>query len=78
MVVLLASRQLTRVINQSQNAIYAEKIQGIWSMLYGSERLLQKTGLVEAYAKEIKDSAVKELRQIYYQNAATVCPPNAM
>ena len=68
-VLLMADIQLTRIIDESQDAVYAEKIEAIWGSLHRSNERLKKTGLVEAYADDFKESALKDLRQTYYKHA---------
>jgi len=66
-VILVADFQLTRIIDRSQDAIYAEKQDVIWELLNRTDARLQKTGLVEAYGEDFKQSAVSSLRQAYYR-----------
>ena len=66
-VLLLANNQLTRIIDKSQDAVYAEKVEAILELFHRSNERLQKTGLVEAYAEDFKEASLKVLRQTYYQ-----------
>ena len=68
-VLFMADRQLTRIIDESQEAIYAEKIESIRELLYQRNERLRQTGLVEAYFEDFKDSSLKVLRQAYYKHA---------
>ncbi len=65
-ILLIADSKLTRIINTSKNALYKEKVDTIWSVLYQNNERLQKTGLVEAYLEDFKKSTLKELRHTYY------------
>jgi len=66
-VLLAADIQLTQIIDKSQNAMYAERIATILGILTRSNERLQKTGLVEAYVADFKESALRVLRQTYYK-----------
>ncbi|MBI9093084.1 MAG: HAMP domain-containing protein [Desulfobacterium sp.] len=72
---MIADKQLTRIIDKSQNAMYAEKVDVIWDTLNRAENRLQKTGLVEAYADDFKESTVEELRKAYYKHPNQVIYP---
>ena len=61
--------QLTRILDKSQNAMYAEKIETIWGDLDRKNALLHKTGLVEAYVEDFEEASLKILRQTYYKQA---------
>ncbi|MCP4397320.1 MAG: PAS domain S-box protein [bacterium] len=65
-ILLAADIQLTRIIDRSQNAVYAERVEAIWGTLKKSNNRLQKTELVEAYIEDFKESTLKVLRQTYY------------
>ncbi len=67
-VLFVADKQLTRIINESQNALYVEKIEAILTNLDRSNERLKKTGLIEAYAEDFQESAIKHLRQMYYKH----------
>ncbi len=66
-VMVLSNIQLTRIIDRSQNVMYAEKVDAILTTLGRSDDRLKKTGLVEAYADDFRRSALKALRQTYYK-----------
>ncbi|MCF6187863.1 MAG: ATP-binding protein [Desulfobulbaceae bacterium] len=68
-VLLVADRQLTRIIDESQEAVYAEKIESIRELLHRRNERLRQTGLVEAYFEDFKESSLKVLRQAYYNHA---------
>lgn len=67
-ILLLATNQLTRIIDQSQNEVYAEKIAAIKSSLARRHERLKQTGLVEAYVDDFKQSSLEVLRQTYYDD----------
>jgi len=67
-VLFIANNQLIRIIDESQNAVYTEKIEAIWGSLHRSNERLMKTGLVEAYAEDFKEASLKVLRQTYYRH----------
>jgi len=66
-VLIVADNQLTQIIDRSQHAIYAEKVDVIWEELNRTDARLQKTGLVEAYSEDFKIAALKEFRDTYYK-----------
>ena len=63
-VLFIANKQLIRIIDESQNVVYTEKIETIWGNLHRTNERLMKTGLVEAYAEDFKEASLKVLRQI--------------
>ncbi len=65
-VLMVADHKLIEIIDHSQNAIYSERVDVIWSVLNQAEERLQKTGMTEAYAEGFQDSALKKLRNRYY------------
>ncbi len=67
-VLFIGDIQLTRIIDESQDAVYAEKIEAIWGSLHRNNERLKKTGLVEAYAEDFKEASLKILRQTYYRH----------
>lgn len=67
MVLFTADKQLTRIIDESQNAVYTEKIDTILTSLYRSNERLRKTGMMEAYVEDFKESSIKAFRQSYYK-----------
>ena len=50
-VLFVGNIYLTRIIDESQDVAYAEKIESIWGILNRSNERLKKTGLVEAYSE---------------------------
>jgi PAS domain S-box-containing protein len=58
--------QLRPIVDKSQGEIYLEKLDVIWSNLSRIDQKLQKTGLVEAYIDDFKNSAVSGLKNTYY------------
>ena len=68
-VLFIGDIYLTRIIDESQDAAYAEKVESIWGGLNRSNERLKKTGLVEAYAEDFKERSLKLLRQSYYKYA---------
>ncbi|NOX25923.1 MAG: response regulator [Deltaproteobacteria bacterium] len=66
-VLLTAKWQLSRIIDHSQSAVYAEKIATITDSLERSNTRLQKTGLVDAYRDDFQQTALRDLRQSYYR-----------
>lgn len=66
-VLIMADTQLTRIIDESQHAVYAEKIETIMGNLHRSNERLKQTGLVEAYAADFREASLKILRQSYYK-----------
>ena len=66
-VLLLAKSELTKIIDKSQQDIFAEKIDVVWGNLKRMDDRLQKTGLVEAYREDFENSALKTLQESYYK-----------
>jgi len=66
-VIFVADKQLTKIIDDSQNAMYTEKLNTIWETINRTNNRLQKTGLVEAYSKDFRDSVIKTLKATYYK-----------
>ena len=74
-ILLVAHHQLVRIIDQSQNEMYAGKVDVIHTTLARVNERLQQTGLVEAYEADFKASVLQELRNTYYkQPGAQVYP----
>ncbi|WP_051305941.1 ATP-binding protein [Desulfogranum mediterraneum] len=69
-VLFFADKQLTRIIDESQSALYVEKVEAILTNLGIRNERLRKTGLVEAYVEDFKQSAIKHLRQSYYKHTS--------
>jgi len=65
-VLLLANYQLYGIIDKSQRAVYAEKLDSILGTLKRQYQRLRVTGMVEAYEADFKESVLKALRQTYY------------
>jgi len=66
-ILLTAKYQLSRIIDHSQLAVYSEKIATVTDFLQRSNVRLQKTGLVDAYRDDFQQTALKNLRQVYYK-----------
>jgi PAS domain S-box-containing protein len=66
LVLVVANDKLTRIIDQSQNAMYTEKLNVLWSVLGQADERLRRTGWIEAYAEDFQNSAVKSIRDSYY------------
>jgi PAS domain S-box-containing protein len=65
-ILLIADRQLNKILDKSQTEIFHEKLEHIWIELDRSESRLQKTGLVEAYVDDFKNSVLTQLSEAYY------------
>lgn len=65
-VLTLANIKLNRIIDNSQHAVYSEKLATILGILQTSQKRLKKTGLAEAYESQFKASAVKALQHSFY------------
>jgi signal transduction histidine kinase/CheY-like chemotaxis protein len=68
-VLFIGDIYLTRIIDESQDAAYTEKINSIWGVLNRSNERLKKTGLVEVYSEDFKERSLAILRQSYYTHA---------
>jgi PAS domain S-box-containing protein len=66
-VFVLSKVQLTKIIDESQQAIFGEKLGVIRETLQRAEDRLQQTGLVEAYVDDIRASAINSLVNTYYK-----------
>ncbi len=66
-VLYIANKQLIRIVDESQNALYTEKVEVILGNLHRTNERLKKTGLVEAYAEDFQDATLKDLRDTYYK-----------
>jgi PAS domain S-box-containing protein len=65
-VLFIANRMLVQIIDQSQNSMYAEKLEVIWNVLKQADERLHTTDWVEVYAEDFKKSAVNSIRKSYY------------
>ncbi len=74
-VLFVADIYLTRIIDESQDAAYAEKIESIRGILERSNERLQMTGLVEAYSEDFKERSLELLRQSYYKHTGQLIYP---
>ena len=63
---VISRAQLTRIIDESQQAIFEEKLNVIYENLRRAEERLQKTGLVEAYIDDFQASAQNSLENTYF------------
>ncbi len=68
-VLLLADYQLTHIIDKSQKAVYAEKVEAIRETLHLKNERLQQTGLVKAYITDFQNESLNILRKTYYNRA---------
>ena len=66
-VLLITNIKLTQIIDKSQNVVYTEKIDAILGILQRKDEQLKKTGLVEAYSFDFKESTLKILRKSYFK-----------
>ena len=66
-VLFLSTTQLNRIIDDSQQAVYSEKLDAILGTLDRMVRRLQLTENVEAYEEDFKQSAIINLSQVYYK-----------
>ena len=65
-ILLIADRKLTDIIDSSKNALYRERVDKIWSVIYRNNERLKKTGLVEAYLDDFRASTLNDLKSTYY------------
>ncbi|MDC7231892.1 MAG: response regulator [Spirochaetales bacterium] len=65
-ILLISDRQLHRILDKSQSEIYREKLEIIVNELERTENRLQRTGLVEAYFDDFKNTLLKNLTENYY------------
>lgn len=65
-VVILANEQVKQIIDQSQQAVFEEKIRVILNDINQQSQRLELTGQKEAYENAFQISLINELRQRYY------------
>jgi hypothetical protein len=65
----MANKKLVAIIDESQTAVYAEKLDSIIAILQRSDERLRKTGMVEAYLEDFQQTSLKHLRQTYYSKS---------
>lgn len=74
-VMVLSRNQFTRIIDTSQNTIYEEKIDVIWSIFKQANERLQKTGHVELYGDDFRKAAIAEIQKTHFnQKGRTLSP----
>ncbi len=66
-VLYMAGKQLSGIIDESQNALYQEKVEGMIGLLQRSNQRLEQTGMPEAYIKDFQGSSLKMLRDLHYR-----------
>ncbi len=74
----IADRQLTAIIDSSQNELYREKVDDICKVLTRSNQLLEKTGLVDAYREDFQKSILNDLKKSYYNRSDQAIYPFIM
>ncbi|MEN8134828.1 MAG: ATP-binding protein [Thermodesulfobacteriota bacterium] len=74
-VLIIGDIQLTKIIDESQNALYAEKIEEIFDLLRRSDKWLKKTGLVGSYAEDFKEESLRVIRKTNYKHADQLIYP---
>lgn len=67
--------QLTKIIDKSQYEIFTEKVDIVWETLHRNDVRLQKTGLVEAYEDDIKNSTLDDVKNTYYRQPQITLKP---
>lgn len=74
-ILLIADKQLNKILDKSQTEIYHEKLELIWSVLDRTEQRLQERGLVEINVDDFQNSILTQFRKAYYsQDELTVYP----
>ncbi len=68
-VLFVGNIKLHDIIDESQHALYEEKVEVILASLRRSNERLNKTGLVEAYTDDFKEASLKILRETHYNSA---------
>lgn len=66
-VLFMADKQLTRIIDESQSALYKEKVEAMCDLLARKHERLQQTGMVEAYRHDFQESSLEMLRDLHYK-----------
>jgi len=67
-ILLVARDRVNRMLDASQEEIYADKIGVIVGILERTNKRLESTGLVEAYSADFKQSAINLLKDTYYKD----------
>jgi len=68
-VFFIADIQVKEIVDQSQNAVYEEKLETIIYTLEANVEKLNATGLRESYEEDFQQSALRILRSVYYTEA---------
>ncbi len=63
----IADKKLIQVIDKSQEALYAEKVDTIYNFLSRNNERLKKTGMVEAYIEDFQKASIRDLRLDHYK-----------
>ncbi len=63
----ISDTKLIQVIDESQEALYAEKVNTIYNFLSRTNERLKKTGMVDAYIEDFQAASIKNLRLDHYQ-----------
>ena len=71
----VANSQLHKIIDKSQTALYEEKLQILINDLTRSYEKLEKTGLIEAYSEDFKQTALNSISDTYYDSASLSAKP---
>ena len=67
-IVFVADREITRIIDNSQTVIYKDKLEVLYNKLSTVNDRLKKTGMVEVYEHGFKESILEEWKSLYYTN----------
>ncbi|WP_051309833.1 hybrid sensor histidine kinase/response regulator [Desulfogranum japonicum] len=74
----LSKRQLTNIIDKSQQKIFSEKIDVVWESLQQVNTQLEETGMVEAYIDDFQTTEINRLTNIYYRQLHSPVKPILM
>jgi len=73
--IYLADYELRKIVDNSQNEMYEQKVAIIHNIIARENEKLQKTGLVEAYREDFQNAIIEELRDNYYgDSSASIYP----
>lgn len=67
-VLILSDYQLKKIIDESNNAVYQEKLEKIFKTLDTKFQRLKATGMIETYEDDFKHSVLKNLRRLHFKS----------
>lgn len=65
-ILLIADRQLDRILDRSQTEVYSERLELIWIELNQARLRLENTGMVDVYREFFREGVLTQLEETYY------------